>query len=49
MYYILLNCRFIEKLAVRVFNGDVHQAAFRVLADFRKGKFGWTALERPPK
>ncbi|WVZ02674.1 hypothetical protein V8G54_023480 [Vigna mungo] len=27
---------FIEKLAVRIFNGDVHQAAFRVLADFRK-------------
>ncbi|XP_052728360.1 DAR GTPase 3, chloroplastic isoform X1 [Vigna angularis] len=45
--FYLLNCRFIEKLAVRIFNGDVHQAAFRVLADFRKGKFGWTALERP--
>ncbi|TKY62449.1 DAR GTPase 3 [Spatholobus suberectus] len=40
---------FVEKLAVQVFNGDVHQAAFRVLADFRKGKFGWTALERPPR
>ncbi|QCD97631.1 ribosome biogenesis GTPase A [Vigna unguiculata] len=40
---------FIEKLAVRIFNGDVHQAAFRVLADFRKGKFGWTALERPSR
>ncbi|ESW34421.1 hypothetical protein PHAVU_001G151200 [Phaseolus vulgaris] len=40
---------FVEKLAVRVFNGDVHQAAFRVLADFRKGKFGWTALERPSR
>ncbi|KAG4916091.1 hypothetical protein JHK87_053648 [Glycine soja] len=52
-YKIDVDCRdgriFIEKLAVRVFNGDVHQAAFRVLADFRKGKFGWTALERPPK
>ncbi|KAK7242995.1 hypothetical protein RIF29_37777 [Crotalaria pallida] len=40
---------FIEKLALQVFNGDVHQAAFRVLADFRKGKFGWTSLERPPR
>ncbi|MBA0560284.1 hypothetical protein Golob_017192 [Gossypium lobatum] len=30
---------FIEKLALRLFNGDVHQAAFRVLSDFRKGKF----------
>lgn len=40
---------FIEKLSVQLFNGDVHQAAFRVLADFRKGKFGWTALERPPR
>lgn len=39
---------FIEKLALRLFNGDVHQAAFRVLSDFRKGKFGWVALERPP-
>lgn len=38
---------FIEKLALRLFNGDVHQAAFRVLSDFRKGKFGWVALERP--
>ncbi|KAJ1433071.1 P-loop containing nucleoside triphosphate hydrolase [Sesbania bispinosa] len=40
---------FIEKLAVQVFNGNVHQAAFRVLSDFRKGRFGWTALERPPR
>ncbi|MCH95523.1 ribosome biogenesis GTPase A-like [Trifolium medium] len=39
---------FIEKLAVHLFNGDVHQAAYRVLSDFRKGRFGWTALERPP-
>ncbi|XP_054782138.1 DAR GTPase 3, chloroplastic isoform X2 [Prosopis cineraria] len=39
----------VEKLALNVFNGDVHQAAFRILADFRKGKFGWTALERPPR
>ncbi|XLR28506.1 hypothetical protein S83_056406 [Arachis hypogaea] len=40
---------FVEKLALQVFNGNVPQAAFRVLADFRKGKFGWTALERPPR
>ncbi|CAJ2633137.1 DAR GTPase 3, chloroplastic [Trifolium pratense] len=40
---------FIEKLAVHLFNGDVHQAAYRVLSDFRKGRFGWTALERPPR
>jgi len=45
----LPNCRFIEKLAVHLFNGDVHQAAFRVLSDFRKGRFGWTSLERPPR
>ncbi|KAA3474996.1 DAR GTPase 3, chloroplastic [Gossypium australe] len=38
---------FTEKLALQLFNGDVHQAAFRVLSDFRKGKFGWVALERP--
>ncbi|XP_012572703.1 DAR GTPase 3, chloroplastic [Cicer arietinum] len=40
---------FIEKLALHLFNGDVHQAAYRVLSDFRKGRFGWTALERPPR
>ncbi|CAL0304372.1 unnamed protein product [Lupinus luteus] len=40
---------FIEKLALQLFNGDVNQAAFRILADFRKGKFGWTSLERPPR
>ncbi|WJX78823.1 vacuolar diacylglycerol pyrophosphate phosphatase, variant 2 [Trifolium repens] len=40
---------FIEKLAIHLFNGDVHQAAYRVLSDFRKGRFGWTALERPPR
>ncbi|XP_039013850.1 DAR GTPase 3, chloroplastic isoform X2 [Hibiscus syriacus] len=40
---------FIDKLALRLFNGDVHQAAFRILSDFRKGKFGWVALERPPR
>ncbi|XVE73135.1 hypothetical protein DITRI_Ditri11bG0093300 [Diplodiscus trichospermus] len=39
----------IDKLALRLFNGDLHQAAFRVLSDFRKGKFGWVALERPPR
>ncbi|KAJ4810861.1 hypothetical protein LUZ62_023427 [Rhynchospora pubera] len=44
------NCgrTFIEKVALKLFNGDINQAAFRVLADFRKGKFGWVALERPP-
>ncbi|KAK6933990.1 GTP binding domain [Dillenia turbinata] len=40
---------FVQKLAVQLFNGDIHQAAFRVLTDFRKGKFGWIALERPPR
>ncbi|KAJ8748361.1 hypothetical protein K2173_002998 [Erythroxylum novogranatense] len=40
---------FIHKLAVHLFNGDNHQAAFRILSDFRKGKFGWVALERPPR
>nr|CAD1818125.1 unnamed protein product [Ananas comosus var. bracteatus] len=40
---------FIEKLSLQLFNGDVSQAAFRVLTDFRKGKFGWVALERPPR
>ncbi|KEH23762.1 putative GTP-binding protein, ribosome biogenesis [Medicago truncatula] len=40
---------FIEKLALHLFNGDVHQAAYRVLSDFRKGRFGWTSLERPPR
>ncbi|KAJ4962368.1 hypothetical protein NE237_022307 [Protea cynaroides] len=39
---------FVEKLALQLFNGDANQAAFRVLSDFRKGKFGWIALERPP-
>ncbi|KAH7517215.1 hypothetical protein FEM48_Zijuj09G0039100 [Ziziphus jujuba var. spinosa] len=39
---------FVQKLAMHLFNGDNHQAAFRVLSDFRKGKFGWIALERPP-
>ncbi|KAK9167700.1 hypothetical protein Scep_002891 [Stephania cephalantha] len=40
---------FVEKLALQLFNGDVNQAAFRVLMDFRKGRFGWVALERPPR
>uniref|UniRef100_A0A0A0KPR0 Uncharacterized protein n=1 Tax=Cucumis sativus TaxID=3659 RepID=A0A0A0KPR0_CUCSA len=40
---------FVQKLALQLFNGDNHQAAFRILSDFRKGKFGWTALERPPR
>ncbi|OAY82881.1 DAR GTPase 3, chloroplastic [Ananas comosus] len=40
---------FIEKLSLQLFNGDVSQAAFRVLTDFRKGKFGCVALERPPR
>ncbi|XP_073143303.1 DAR GTPase 3, chloroplastic isoform X2 [Henckelia pumila] len=39
---------FVQKLALRLFNGDSHQAAHRILSDFRKGKFGWVALERPP-
>ncbi|KAJ4849009.1 hypothetical protein Tsubulata_033336 [Turnera subulata] len=45
------NCggTFVHKLALHLFNGDTHQAAFRILADFRKGKFGWIALERPPR
>ncbi|KAJ9171960.1 hypothetical protein P3X46_015254 [Hevea brasiliensis] len=40
---------FIQKLAFHLFNGDTHQAGFRMLSDFRKGKFGWVALERPPR
>uniref|UniRef100_A0A1D1YXG0 Ribosome biogenesis GTPase A n=1 Tax=Anthurium amnicola TaxID=1678845 RepID=A0A1D1YXG0_9ARAE len=40
---------FLEKLSLQLFNGDASQAAFRVLSDFRKGKFGWVALERPPR
>lgn len=39
--------RFVEKLALQLFSGDVSQAAYRILNDFRKGKFGWVALERP--
>ncbi|PKI53207.1 hypothetical protein CRG98_026408 [Punica granatum] len=38
---------FVQKVALNLFNGDTHQAAFRILTDFRKGKFGWIALERP--
>ncbi|KAK3407279.1 hypothetical protein EUGRSUZ_K03362 [Eucalyptus grandis] len=40
---------FVQKVALQLFNGDIHQAAFRILSDFRKGKFGWVALERPPR
>nr|XP_004290652.2 PREDICTED: mitochondrial ribosome-associated GTPase 1 [Fragaria vesca subsp. vesca] len=40
---------YVQKLAVHLFNGDTHQAAFRILTDFRKGRFGWIALERPPR
>ncbi|XP_078433912.1 GTP-binding family protein [Wolffia australiana] len=40
---------FIDKLSLQLFNGDSNQGAFRVLSDFRKGKFGWVALERPPR
>ncbi|XP_020591847.1 DAR GTPase 3, chloroplastic isoform X2 [Phalaenopsis equestris] len=40
---------FLDKLSLQLFNGDVGQASFRVLSDFRKGKFGWISLERPPK
>ncbi|KAG6647638.1 DAR GTPase 3, chloroplastic [Carya illinoinensis] len=39
---------FVQKLALHLFSGDTHQAAFRILSDFRKGKLGWIALERPP-
>ncbi|XP_021911307.1 DAR GTPase 3, chloroplastic [Carica papaya] len=39
---------FVQKVAIQLFNGDAHQAAFRILMDFRKGKFGCIALERPP-
>ncbi|KAL6210546.1 hypothetical protein ACLB2K_015778 [Fragaria x ananassa] len=40
---------YVQKQAVHLFNGDTHQAAFRILTDFRKGRFGWIALERPPR
>ncbi len=39
---------FLEELAQLLFQGDVNQAAYRVLRDYRVGKFGWIALERPP-
>ncbi|EPS65384.1 hypothetical protein M569_09394, partial [Genlisea aurea] len=38
---------FVRKVANELFNGDVHQAGFRILSDFRKGRFGRVALERP--
>lgn len=40
---------FVQKVARQLFNADDHQAASRILADFRKGKFGWISLERAPK
>ncbi|THG07881.1 hypothetical protein TEA_009578 [Camellia sinensis var. sinensis] len=36
---------FVEKLALQLFNGDTNQAAFRVLTDFRKGKFEVRAMD----
>lgn len=38
----------LEEIAQALFQGDVNQAAHRVLRDYRKGEFGWIALERPP-
>lgn len=49
LIFVCFGCRFVQKLAVQLFNADNNQAAFRILQDFRKGKFGWIALERPPK
>lgn len=43
-----LFCRFVKTLGLNLFGGDSHQAAFRILTDFRKGKFGYVSLERPP-
>ena len=43
-----LFCRFVKTLGLDLFGGDSHQAAFRILSDFRKGKFGYISLERPP-
>nr|POE95507.1 dar gtpase 3, chloroplastic [Quercus suber] len=40
---------FVQKLAIHLFNGDIHQAAFRILSDFRKGKFGKAMMARPGK
>lgn len=39
---------YVKALAQRLFKGDVNQAAYRILHDFRKGRFGWIALERSP-
>jgi ribosome biogenesis GTP-binding protein YlqF len=39
---------YVKALGQRLFKGDVNQAAYRILHDFRKGKFGWIALERSP-
>eukprot|EP00850_Spirogloea_muscicola_P008953 SM000049S16724 [mRNA] locus=s49:284500:286354:+ [translate_table: standard] len=40
--------QFLELLAERTFQGDVDQAARRLLKDFRRGALGRLALERPP-
>ncbi|CAH2071890.1 unnamed protein product [Thlaspi arvense] len=40
--------KFVKTLGLNLFGGDSHQAAFRILTDFRKGRFGWVSLERPP-
>ncbi|EFH51155.1 GTP-binding family protein [Arabidopsis lyrata subsp. lyrata] len=40
--------KFVTTLGLNLFGGDSHQAAFRILTDFRKGKFGYVSLERPP-
>ncbi|XP_009134400.2 DAR GTPase 3, chloroplastic [Brassica rapa] len=40
--------KFVKTLGLDLFGGDSHQAAFRILSDFRKGKFGYISLERPP-
>eukprot|EP00252_Welwitschia_mirabilis_P018276 TRINITY_DN405_c0_g3_i1.p1 TRINITY_DN405_c0_g3~~TRINITY_DN405_c0_g3_i1.p1 ORF type:complete len:368 (-),score=76.32 TRINITY_DN405_c0_g3_i1:243-1346(-) len=39
---------YLKTIGLHLFKGDTNQAACRVLQDFRKGKFGWIALERPP-
>ncbi|XP_002990985.2 DAR GTPase 3, chloroplastic [Selaginella moellendorffii] len=39
---------YLELVAQKLFQGDVNQAATRLLLDFRRGKFGWFALESPP-
>eukprot|EP00250_Pteridium_aquilinum_P029855 c40243_g1_i1 orf=128-1207(+) len=39
---------FLEELAQKLFAGDINQAAFRLLQDYRKGALGWIGLEWPP-